>query len=453
MPIATGNFDAYECGELRTLGKPGDGEAKAILKKVSNQVKPIMRKRKWRVGICREFFPPNANLLGLNVNGGAEICLRLRPHWAGERSEFLAYDQILGTMLHELAHIARGPHDQEFYRILDELQAECDGLISKGIHGGEFDGVGRKLSGTTHNPRSMSAARDLAAKAAEKRLVTNVGARRLGGEAPVRSPAEMAARAAERRRRDNETCGNRDDAADGGGVGGSTGNSSSGILLVDDAPDRVEEIQKGPVARGGEVEKRRLLNGRADREVLIDVERRNSMTMKNGSEGASASASALAAENRKGGHVLKERDDKNNNDSRIVFGESTKSNRTVSSDRKEGRSLPKSYSNSSGSGSLSSSGVRQSSLVGRDIDISQTSPWAKKDDDVIMLDEDSADMWRCSVCTLVNEGSSPLCDACGTATVIPSRQPWTCAKCTFVNVCDARKCDICGAIRHITDVH
>jgi len=47
--------------------------------------------------------PSNRNLLGLNVGGGGggtrEIRLRLRP--AGCQDEFLPYDTVLSTMLHE----------------------------------------------------------------------------------------------------------------------------------------------------------------------------------------------------------------------------------------------------------------------------------------------------------------------------------------------------------------
>ena len=50
-----------------------------------------------------------------------EIRVRLRePH---DEAQFLAYDCVLGTMLHELAHTIRGPHDAQFYKLLDELTA------------------------------------------------------------------------------------------------------------------------------------------------------------------------------------------------------------------------------------------------------------------------------------------------------------------------------------------
>ena len=41
-----------------------------------------------------EFYPPDPRLLGLNVNRGQKVCIRLRhPH---RQSEFLPYEHILG---------------------------------------------------------------------------------------------------------------------------------------------------------------------------------------------------------------------------------------------------------------------------------------------------------------------------------------------------------------------
>lgn len=44
---------------------PREAEALHILRKVASCVKPIMRKRGWRVGTLCEFYPDMPNLLGL----------------------------------------------------------------------------------------------------------------------------------------------------------------------------------------------------------------------------------------------------------------------------------------------------------------------------------------------------------------------------------------------------
>ncbi|KAJ1917077.1 hypothetical protein H4219_003421 [Mycoemilia scoparia] len=129
-----------------------------------------MKKRNWKVGKLLEFYPKKStNLLGLNVNHGQTIKIRLRyPH---NINAFLPFSDILGTMLHELVHINISPHNQEFYDKLNELKRETEELISLNQYyynlfrgnlsaGGEEEGKfgpsgergrkrgGRKLGGT-----------------------------------------------------------------------------------------------------------------------------------------------------------------------------------------------------------------------------------------------------------------------------------------------------------------
>jgi len=64
--------------------------------------------------------PANPSLLGLNIGPGAEIKIRLRRpncEW-----DFFPYEQILDTMLHELCHNEHGPHNAQFYNLLDEIR-------------------------------------------------------------------------------------------------------------------------------------------------------------------------------------------------------------------------------------------------------------------------------------------------------------------------------------------
>lgn len=119
--------------------------------------------------------PANPALLGLNVNRGQEVKIRLRPH--NRDSEFYPWEHTLGTMLHELTHNEVGPHNANFYKLLDEITKECEDLMAKGISGSGqgFDARGVRLGGVTHNPPPTNL-RSVAAKAAEKRLkATQVG--------------------------------------------------------------------------------------------------------------------------------------------------------------------------------------------------------------------------------------------------------------------------------------
>ena len=78
---------------------PREAEALTSLRKVASLVKPIMRQRMWRVGTLCEFYPQEKNLLGLNINMGEKICLRLR--YASDKNQFIPIEQVVDTMLHE----------------------------------------------------------------------------------------------------------------------------------------------------------------------------------------------------------------------------------------------------------------------------------------------------------------------------------------------------------------
>lgn len=64
--------------------------------------------------------PDNPGLMGVNIGGGQEIKLRIRR--PNNEWDFFPYEQILDTMLHELCHIVHGPHNADFYNLLDELR-------------------------------------------------------------------------------------------------------------------------------------------------------------------------------------------------------------------------------------------------------------------------------------------------------------------------------------------
>jgi len=213
MPIASIEAgDLNKVWEIRTLGKERDVEARKMLEMAAKQVQPIMRKRKWNVKLLSEFCPSNPALLGLNIDGGREVRVRLRRH--NHESEFYPYEDVLGTLLHELTHNVHGPHDAKFYKLLDEITKECEELMAKGITGtGQgFDAPGKRLGGYTHNPPPTNL-RSAAAAAAEKRARSGVlmpsGSHRLGGDSEIMkalSPLQAAAMAAERRLKDDLWC-------------------------------------------------------------------------------------------------------------------------------------------------------------------------------------------------------------------------------------------------------
>jgi hypothetical protein len=83
--------------------------------------------------------------LGLNVNHGQSIFVRLRQ--PGSPENFLPFEQCLDTLLHELAHIVQGPHDDKFHRLWNDLRDEWMELQIKGYTGEGFTGQGNQLGG------------------------------------------------------------------------------------------------------------------------------------------------------------------------------------------------------------------------------------------------------------------------------------------------------------------
>ncbi|KAJ2157211.1 hypothetical protein GGF46_004656, partial [Coemansia sp. RSA 552] len=220
--------------------------AMALLRRIAAQVRPVMEKRGWRVKVLREFFPRSPNLLGLNVNHGLEIRIRLRS--AHDDTQFLEYEDLVGTMLHELVHIVRGPHDTVFYQLLGTLKEETELLMARGYTGDGFFSDGQRVGqGVSHNvPWHQLRAKTL--RAVEQRQC----AQRLGG--PPRtlgegklaslqaqhSPAQMAAMALGWRLRDDKWCGKslEDTAED---HPGSTSDDSD-VVVVSYDPARNEPI-------------------------------------------------------------------------------------------------------------------------------------------------------------------------------------------------------------------
>uniref|UniRef100_A0A7S3E8Z9 WLM domain-containing protein n=1 Tax=Rhodosorus marinus TaxID=101924 RepID=A0A7S3E8Z9_9RHOD len=153
------------CEEVVTLGLPGDKNAKEILNRAAEMVKPIMAEKKWKVRVLAEFYPPQSNLLGLNHDHGRKIEIRLRN--PRDENQFLSEESVLQTLLHELCHNEIGPHNEQFYKLLDEITAKAENLIiSKGF---STTSGGKKLSNERRNPDVVDKRR-LSAAAAERRL-------------------------------------------------------------------------------------------------------------------------------------------------------------------------------------------------------------------------------------------------------------------------------------------
>ncbi|KAI9886389.1 MAG: hypothetical protein M1823_001778 [Watsoniomyces obsoletus] len=179
-------IDPLITGFVHLKEKPREAEALKTLQRIASLVKPLMRQRGWRVGTLVEFYPPEPNLLGINWNKGQKICLRLR--YPGDERQFLPLEQVLDTMLHELAHIIWGAHDANFHALWQQLRDEHEQLARQGYTGEGFLSQGHKLGGRRI---PMDEARRRARASAEKRKVINAGSgQRLGG-VPVRRGTDI----------------------------------------------------------------------------------------------------------------------------------------------------------------------------------------------------------------------------------------------------------------------
>ena len=100
--------------------------ANSLLHDAVKELAPLIHEYGFKVGLVCEMFPKSPNLLGLNVNKGQKIMLRLRYHHNDRL--FLPMCDIIGTFLHELTHNVHGPHDKQFYDYLNKLERRHEEL-------------------------------------------------------------------------------------------------------------------------------------------------------------------------------------------------------------------------------------------------------------------------------------------------------------------------------------
>jgi hypothetical protein len=176
-------FGSYE--HLKDCPQPE--EALLRLRKIASLVKPLMRKRSWKVKVLSEFLPDDERLLGLNVNKTFKICMRLR--YTHNPGTFLPIEQCVDTLLHELSHIIFSDHDSKFHGLWDELRDDHETLVMRGYTGEGFLTGGKKLGGGPVPPQHEM--RRLARANAEQRRVLQKGSGRIVGGQRVPPGADL----------------------------------------------------------------------------------------------------------------------------------------------------------------------------------------------------------------------------------------------------------------------
>lgn len=183
-----------------------------LLHQLAVAVGPIINHYKFKVGTLCEMYPKSPNLLGLNVNKGLKILIRLRTPFNDKA--FFPMSDLIGTFLHELTHNVHGPHDAKFYALLDELRNKYEtGALSSGSYRCEEN----RLGGAYVPPWLLSVTVRQKRIDAVSKIKYKAESRRLGG--PIReknhkNPRAAVAEAAERRFRDSKWCGGKVDEHD-----------------------------------------------------------------------------------------------------------------------------------------------------------------------------------------------------------------------------------------------
>ena len=218
-------------GAIETLPNlPDRARAAAMLHALASDVgiASVMKARGWRVGVLEEMFPEGqvgvsaVCVMGLNVNAGERIKLRLRTDdLAGFRPPL----SVMAVLYHELAHNVHAEHDGSFFALMRDVEREACAAraaragASSALGGarvvadddGGGGGVGAFVGGSGRLGGGGTAGEGAAAQAA---TAQTAGLRAAAAEAAAARAAEAARRALEERICNACGCG-----AAGGGAG------------------------------------------------------------------------------------------------------------------------------------------------------------------------------------------------------------------------------------------
>ena len=154
---------------------PERDKAESILRSLMDDpgVKACMKSRDWHVPVLAEMYPEgkvgvsDVCVMGLNVNKGEKILLRLRTD---DLLGFRKIASIRKVLYHELAHNSISPHDNSFFELMRVVERECT----------EMNWA--KNGATTGGSGTASLEAELAPELAQLRNGFLGGTNRLGGD-------------------------------------------------------------------------------------------------------------------------------------------------------------------------------------------------------------------------------------------------------------------------------
>ncbi|GMH92839.1 hypothetical protein TrVE_jg10825 [Triparma verrucosa] len=185
-------------GRIETLPMlPERSKSESILRSLASDpgVIECCKRRNWKVGALCEMYPEgkvgvsDVCVMGLNVNKGQKILLRLRTD---DLQGWRKMESIRKVLFHELSHNDISEHNGEFFKLMREVEKECNSMNWKTQGGSSvggsssvvdddlsdvmsevsapFQGGSGRLGGESAEIANLLDARDMAANAAVMRL-------------------------------------------------------------------------------------------------------------------------------------------------------------------------------------------------------------------------------------------------------------------------------------------
>ena len=234
MPSTADNTDAFAGGTSRrdvglhetyhipTL--PGADQARQMLERVVNEFRTIATRRGYAVLSVSEFCCCNDgldfrdkngkkprklkkmsnNVLGYNrtmsYNGRKTHTIHLRLRHAQNHTRFFPYEDVAGTLAHELSHCEHGPHNDNFFKLLDSILDEHASLMTSNFRsaGGSIGATGASsFTPFESQGRTLGGGSKVASRETPQSLLSQ--GHRLGGDSNFTqwmSPREAAVAAA-----------------------------------------------------------------------------------------------------------------------------------------------------------------------------------------------------------------------------------------------------------------
>jgi len=151
-------------GKVETLKQlPDEPTARHILESLANDpgILACMRKHEWNVGSLVEMYPEGkvgespVCVMGLNVNKGQEIRLRIRTD---DLKGFRKILSIRDVLFHELSHNVHSDHSPAFWELMSQVKKECNEMDWTQRNGASVEGS--SLTTPLYNEIDRSTGRD-----------------------------------------------------------------------------------------------------------------------------------------------------------------------------------------------------------------------------------------------------------------------------------------------------